>query len=316
VEEKQRVFRVLSLDGGGAKGVYSLGVLKEVEAIAGKPLSEVFDLIFGTSTGAIIGAMLGLGWKTDEMLAKYNEHVPPIMRAWTKSAKSAALKRVGEKILDDYGFKDMKTNIGIVATRWQTERPMIFKTNVNQAYGRKATFVPGFGVPLADAIEASCSAYPFFNRKIVTTAAGDKIELLDGGFSANNPTLLAMTDAIVALKQPPENCRVLSVGCGTYPEPKPKVVMRATQYLPFFTMLRQLQQKTMETNTNTMEQLRSFIFSNVPTVRVSDTYERPEMATDLFEHNPEKLSLLRQLGGESFAKREKEITKLLFSGDE
>ena len=74
----------------------------------------------------------------------------------------------------------------------------------------------------------------------------------------------------------------------------------------------QLLQKTMETNTNTMEQLRSFIFKAVPSVRVNDTYERPEMATDLFEHDPKKLSLLRQLGEESFAKREAEISKLLF----
>jgi patatin-like phospholipase/acyl hydrolase len=49
VSEKH--FRVLSLDGGGAKGVYTLGVLKEVEAMANAPLYEVFDLVFGTSTG-------------------------------------------------------------------------------------------------------------------------------------------------------------------------------------------------------------------------------------------------------------------------
>ncbi len=45
-----RPFRVLSLDGGGSKGVYTLGVLKEVEAIVKAPLCTAFDLVFGTST--------------------------------------------------------------------------------------------------------------------------------------------------------------------------------------------------------------------------------------------------------------------------
>jgi patatin-like phospholipase/acyl hydrolase len=53
---------VLSLDGGGAKGFYTLGVLKEIEAMLGEPLWERFDLIFGTSTGAIIAALLA--WAT------------------------------------------------------------------------------------------------------------------------------------------------------------------------------------------------------------------------------------------------------------
>ena len=42
-----RPFCILALDGGGAKGFYTLGVLREIEAMAGKPLCETFDLIFG-----------------------------------------------------------------------------------------------------------------------------------------------------------------------------------------------------------------------------------------------------------------------------
>lgn len=68
--------RVLSLDGGGAKGFYSLGVLKEIEAMAGRPLYQCFDLIFGTSTGGIIAALLALGYQVDEIHKLYKEHVP------------------------------------------------------------------------------------------------------------------------------------------------------------------------------------------------------------------------------------------------
>ena len=57
-------YRILSLDGGGAKGFYTLGVLKEIEAMLGQRLCDRFDLIFGTSTGAIIAALLSAlsGW--------------------------------------------------------------------------------------------------------------------------------------------------------------------------------------------------------------------------------------------------------------
>jgi uncharacterized protein len=60
-------FRILSLDGGGAKGVYTLGVLKEVEAACHRPLCEVFNLVYGTSTGSIIAALIALGFRVEEI---------------------------------------------------------------------------------------------------------------------------------------------------------------------------------------------------------------------------------------------------------
>jgi uncharacterized protein len=59
------VLRVLTLDGGGAKGFYTLGVLKEIEAMVGCPLHQKFDLVFGTSTGAIIASLIALGHSVD-----------------------------------------------------------------------------------------------------------------------------------------------------------------------------------------------------------------------------------------------------------
>ena len=114
----------------------------------------------------------------------------------------------------------MKTGVGIVTTKWVMEQPMIFKRSIDQAHGLRGTFTPGFGVSISDAVQASCSAYPFFNRKVVRTDGGDDVELVDGGYCANNPTLYAIADAIMALKLPPENIRVVSIGVGVYPPPK------------------------------------------------------------------------------------------------
>ncbi|MXW12328.1 MAG: patatin-like phospholipase family protein [Synechococcus sp. SB0668_bin_13] len=298
--------RILCLDGGGAKGFYTLGVLREVEALLSQPIYESFDLIFGTSTGSIIAALLSLGHGVETIHEAYKMHVPMIMRAEGKRSKSEALRLAGMQVFGDVRFDAVKTGLGIVSAKWQLETPMIFKSRKTQAHGRQATFVPGFGCTVAEAVEASCSAYPFFDRKIVTTSSGDNVELMDGGYCANNPTLYAIADATASLGFSQSNCRVLSIGCGQYPEPQSWIKRMKKRF-----WLVQLLQKTLEINTSSMDQLCRVLFPNVPTIRVSDSFNKPEMATDMFEHDLGKLNLLRQQGAESFGRREHAIVKLL-----
>jgi predicted acylesterase/phospholipase RssA len=300
--------RVLTLDGGGAKGFYSLGVLKEVEAMIGCPLHQKFDLVFGTSTGAIIASLIALGHGVDAILDLYRQHVPAVMSQTTASARSAGLQKLASEVFGNATFGDVKTGIGIITAKWVTEQPMIFKGSVAQAHGRVGTFVPGFGVSIADAVKASCSAYPFFERTIVRTSMGEDIELIDGGYCANNPTLYAIADAVQALKRDRKDIRLVSVGVGIYPDPKPGLLMRfAKKYLVSV----QLLQKTLEINTQSMDQLRQILFHDVPTIRICDSYVTPEMATDLLEHDLKKLGILFQRGRESFAAREKQLREYL-----
>ncbi|MGE3251434.1 MAG: patatin-like phospholipase family protein [Hyphomonadaceae bacterium] len=299
---------VLSLDGGGAKGFYTLGILSEVEALLGGRLHEHFHLIFGTSTGAIIAALLATGRRVAEVQALYAEHVVKIMRPRSAARKTAALEEAAKAVFGGLTFRDVKTGVGIIATRWTTERPMIFKGSVAQAHGRVATFEPGFGCTIADAVVASCSAFPFFKRKTVTTTAGDHVELIDGGYCANNPTLYAIADATVALEHAHEDVRVLSLGVGSYPTPT-KAVLSGDWFTQRLLSV-QLLQKTLEINTTSMEQLRTVLFKHVPTERISDGFTQPEMATDFFEHDLSKLNVLQQRGRESFAAREQAIRNL------
>ena len=193
---KDGLFRILSLDGGGAKGFYTLGVLREIEAMLNCPLYKRVDLIFGTSTGSIIGILLALGYEVEQIHQLYKDNVPKVMKASDASAKSKALHQLAKDIFQAKTFEDVKTNVGVVATKWVIEKPMIFKSDITQAHGRAASFRPGFGCTIAEAVEASCSAYPFFERKVIKTAAGDEVELIDGGYCANNPTLYAIADAV------------------------------------------------------------------------------------------------------------------------
>lgn len=137
---------------------------------------------------------------------------------------------------------------------------------------------------------------------------GEDIELIDGGYCANNPTLYAIADAVQALQSDRKDIRLVSVGVGVYPDPKPSFLMRlAKKYLVSV----QLLQKTLEINTQSMDQLRQILFHDIPTIRISDSYVTPEMATDLLEHDLNKLDILFQRGRDSFASREKQLREYL-----
>ena len=302
-----RPFRILSLDGGGSKGVYTLGVLKEVEALCGKPLCEVFQLLYGTSTGAIIAALIGLGKPISAIEAMYFQMIPRIMNHRTKRGRTKALRAHARAIFGDSLFSEFKTHVGIVATNYRLERPMVFKGSSDQAHGSKATFMPGFGCTIADAVVASCSAYPFFERVNVSTQNQGEVPLMDGGYVANNPTLFALADAQIALKQDASRIQVLSVGVGSYNEPKKSILHRLIfGWWPFRHIA-----KMFNINSTTIEQLRTVLFPSIHCVRISEAYPQPEYATDLLEDDVKKLKVLHSLGRDSFAKNEKAL-KILF----
>lgn len=302
-------FKILSLDGGGAKGFYTLGILRELEALVQKPLHEQFDLIIGTSTGSIIASLLALGNSTSSIHALYSEHVTKVVVAKSRSAKSTALRSLASEVFGTQMFLDAKTGLSVVATNWRNERPMIFKNRIEQSHGRTATFVPGFGCTIADAVVASCSAYPYFERACFKLGTGEFVELIDGGFCANNPTLYAIADGVAGCGFAHENLRVVSLGVGVYPAPKPHLF--SIGWIAKHLMTVELLQKTLEINTQSMDQLRAILFKSVPTIRISDTFSQPELATDLFEHDRAKLDMLYVRGRESFARAEDGLRSLL-----
>ena len=67
----------------GAKGFYTLGVLKKVEAMIERPLSQKFNLVFGSSPGAIIESLVALRHSADFILHLYRKHIPTVERRFT-----------------------------------------------------------------------------------------------------------------------------------------------------------------------------------------------------------------------------------------
>jgi hypothetical protein len=314
--EQKPPFRILSLDGGGAKGFYTLGILDEMEKNIGKPLHECFDLVFGTSTGSIIAALLARGDSVESIFKIYREHVPVIMKSENPARRTGALKKLANTVFADTKIENFKTGIGIVATNWKDERPLIFKASLAQAHGSVGSFVPFFGCSVADAVISSCSAYPFFEPHTITKSNGDVLELADGGFCANNPTLYAIADAMLPLKHEHRDLRVVSLGVGSYPEPsfwKKVGRIRGGWSLIRHGLNSDFLQKILGVNTCSMDVLRSILFKDVPTIRISDAFVEPEMATDLLEHDLTKLNRLVQKGRLSYAKHEAEIKEFLIA---
>lgn len=296
-------FRILCLDGGGAKGVYTIGVLKEFEAYIGTPLHTYFDLVYGTSTGAIIAALVGLGTPVAEIERLYFEIVPDVMRHKRARRRTEVLRQHAVRVFGDKQFADLLTATGIVAVHDDGERPMIFKSHAQQAVSRHATFEPGFGATIADAVVASAAAYPFFLRSVVKTRTVGEPTVLDGGFSANNPTLFAIADACGSLARPISTLRILSVGVGHYWEPKRSLLHRVLFALPSTKMVL----KVLGISVNTMDGLRRALFPDVCCVRIDESFPGSQFATDLLEADRTKLRKLFVLGRDSFGRFESDI---------
>lgn len=299
-------FNILVLDGGGSKGVYTLGILNELEQKLGSTLDNHFNLIYGTSTGSIIAALLALGKSINEIKDLYFEYIPEIMSQRNKTKKSIKLNELGEEVFGELKFSDFKTDIGIVALNYDTQNPLIFKSSINQAHGMQHSFLPGFGCTISDAVQASSSAYPVFDLKIINTENQGKINAVDGGFIANNSTLFALIDADKAFNIKRENIKVISVGTGKFVE---KPMKGFVKYLKYFKITKFIE-RILLSSTNTNVILSKLLYKDVDIVRVNDSFNEPEYGTNMTEKDINKLEKLYQLGRTSYANKENELNKI------
>lgn len=300
-------FNILVLDGGGSKGVYSLGILHELRLRLNTPLHKHFNLIYGTSTGSIIGSLLALGKDVPEIKKLYFDKIPEIMSQRTRRGRSKKLSALADAEYGNCAFADFKTDVGIVALNFNDQRPLIFKSNISQAHGMKQSFVPGFGVSISNAVQASCSAYPVFIKKIIKTSNQGTITAVDGGFIANNATLFALIDAVQAFGIPRERIRVVSIGTGKFVE---KPINGFMNILRRFKLMR-FAERIMISSSTTNETLSKLIYSDIQILRINNTYNQPEYGTNMVESDESKLETLYRLGRNSYAEQEDRVNEII-----
>ena len=300
---QDKSFPILVLDGGGSKGVYTLGVLEELEKKIGKPLHTHFKLIYGTSTGSIIAALLGLGKSVQEIKTLYFSHIPSIMSARTMSLKSKKLKELCDTVFGNLKFDSFKTDVGIVALNYTEQKPLIFKTNMQQSYKSGAAINAGFGCFISDAVQASCSAYPVFNKKPITSAVHGNIIAVDGGYIARNATLYALIDADKLFGVNQQDMEVFSLGTGHYVEKPLGGIMSAIRYFDFLQFIVNIISSTSNTN----EQLQHLLFEDVKITRIDNTYHDRTFSTNMIEKDLIVLGKLFNLGKTSFSTHESKL---------
>lgn len=208
--------KVLAIDGGGIRGVYAAHVLERMAKVLSEherkfEFHKEFDLIAGTSTGSIISAALAFDKPIETVKQIYLDQGAKIFKPryftfggmLSPKYSSQTLREQLEEVFGDTRLKEAKTRLLIPSTDIANASVHVFKSSYDPAFVRDGE------VRVVDAIVASCSAPLYFKPAMV-----GEYQLCDGGLWANNPSLVALTEAMTRLGAKREDIRLLSIGTG------------------------------------------------------------------------------------------------------
>lgn len=219
-------FRILSIDGGGVRGIIPARILQSFEEMTNQPISNLFDLIVGTSTGGLIALALSHGnnkkpgFTAKDIVQIYTELSPQIFprSIWHSIYTGAGLwgakySRKGyDKVLENL-FKDARLSESLVPIIIPTYS--LIQASPNLFCSRKC-HEKGIDFYIRDIAGATSAAPTYFPPKIFTDLNGNKYIEVDGGIFANNPEAIAVTEAY-ALKPDLQrkDIQIISIGTGT-----------------------------------------------------------------------------------------------------
>lgn len=219
-------FYILSVDGGGFRGLFAAHLLKRIEENWEVNWPEKFNMFAGTSTGAILAAGLATGQRAHTLLDFYRRHGKGVFRRQTRfwcglggffssRYRTDALKSGLRECLPDLTLGSIHVPLLMPSVDIGNGCVHVLKSGYDPEFTRDKS------VPLVDAVLSSCSAPTYFDPH-------DGIapyQLADGGLWANNPSLAAFIDAQVRCGRSPDSIRILSIGTGTgtvfYPKTLP-----------------------------------------------------------------------------------------------
>lgn len=205
-------FQILSLDGGGAKALFTASVLAHFEEAYGGRVVDHFDLIAGTSAGGIVALGLGAGLSPAEIADRYLELIAKVFprvrqRKWrlgrlVRPAYSGEVLR--EVLVEVFGERLLgQSSKRLVVPSWdlQSGEVRLFKTPHSDR------LVHDWKFKMVDVALATSAAPTYF-----PAAKANSARLIDGGVFANNPSVFAIGEAKSMLGVPLEAMRILSIG--------------------------------------------------------------------------------------------------------
>lgn len=223
----EKEFTILSIDGGGIKGIFPAALLSQVEQklLNGQSVATYFDLITGTSTGGIIALGLANELTATEMLAMYidrgQEIFPPAKDnwlGWLKKQKDSIYSQFLYRYNDESLSQLLNDVFGNRLLRESNNRLCIpsFEGKFSDIYIFKTPHHPDYQLDATEkltTVARATSAAPTLFRPLDT---GD-YTFVDGGIWCNNPIMIGVVDAMTCYNVLPERIRILSIGCGDSP---------------------------------------------------------------------------------------------------
>lgn len=202
--------KLLCIDGGGIRGIFAIAILQALEEEVGHPIGELFDVVAGTSTGAIIAASVSLNKNMKEINESYKHYGGKI---FTRQAKVGLFKSV----YSDRALRHLLKNAFGEVELKDITKPLLIPA-VDITHGKPFTHRSNYGHPdcddlsikVWDAVLSSCSAPVYFPPNKI----GDQYLSIDGGLWANNPSLVCLTEAIHFFQKSMKEINILSIGTG------------------------------------------------------------------------------------------------------
>lgn len=225
MEKVEIIYNILSLDGGGIRGLILLKQLIKLEEELGKPLYLAFDLISGTSTGGIIGVLLSLGFSANDLMTFYTIHGEKIFnKKWYRLGlfrpkyDDSYFNNIIKEYVGDKTLKDVYTDILIVGYDVTNKDKIIFKS-------KKAKVDDSYNYSLFDVIRSTSSAPTFFKPHQINKSDN---YIVDGGLVINNPSMVSWVEVInYDIKY--DKVNIISFSTGTKEEPANKKVIKGGQ---------------------------------------------------------------------------------------
>lgn len=199
---------ILSIDGGGIRGIIPARILQEIEIRTGKPIYQLFDLIVGTSTGGVIATALATPnekqeakYRAKDLVALYKDRGKEIfdrslwrrihtgIGLWGSKYKRDNLDNILDEMLGDALLSETLKPIMVLSYSIDQGETHLWTTDIARTSDNKDFY-------LRDIASATSAAPTYFEPKKLTSKTGSRTYYeADGGIFANNPAIMALSQA-------------------------------------------------------------------------------------------------------------------------
>lgn len=332
-------FKVLSIDGGGIRGIFPAVILAEIERELKEfgyekwQIYQNVNLIFGTSTGGILALALSLGIPASKIKDLYFENAAEIFgngKGFIRSLFGSTHRRNSlEKLITDIFqeshngeiplLKDCKVPVGVSVYDLFKGRPSVLKSMYHSRFKRDPN------LPLFKAALSTSSAPTYFDpysSDNYLDLDGNSVAFkykVDGGVWANNPSLIALIEAQKAFKRNLEDINLISIGTGqsVFLEES-----RTKNFGIFYWILnkkKRIIELFMQGQSQQAENLISLLKNGIDKeesdnfgyIRLNTTFEREEESIKMDEVNKDRLKILEDRALQVYKDHKSTIFNLL-----